>query len=102
MLKTSWRLALAHYLLTKVEVDGPDGAPGLLVLEVLQDIGLPAQTSTSQHKPTPLPGLEEPISEFMLTATFLTHARSSTLGTDVQTHRLKVRGWVGTICCGIP
>lgn len=60
ILKISWILVSAHYLLTEVEVDGPDWAPGLLVLVVLQDIGLPAQTSTSQHKPTSLPGLEEP------------------------------------------
>lgn len=62
ILKTSWTLASVHYLLTEVEVDGSDWAPGLLVLVVLQDIGLPAQTSTSQHKPTPLPGLEEAVS----------------------------------------
>ena len=52
--------ASASYLLAEVEVDGSDWPAGLLVLVVLQDIGLPAQTSASQHKPTPLPGLEEP------------------------------------------
>lgn len=55
--------ALASHLLAEVEVDGSDWPAGLLVLVVLQDIGLAAQTAASQHKPTPLPRLEEPISQ---------------------------------------
>lgn len=70
--------ALASYLLAEVEVDSSDWPAGLLVLVVLQDIGLAAQTSAPQHKPTPLPGLEEPTShEFTLTAAFLATVRSS-------------------------
>lgn len=42
-------------LFTQVQVDGPDWPPGLLVLEVLQDVWLSTQPTASQHKPSSLP-----------------------------------------------
>ena len=46
------------YLLTQVQVDGPDWPAGLLVLVVLQNIRFTAQPTASQHEPAPLPRLE--------------------------------------------
>lgn len=59
LLHTSFRFhpPVCVYLFTQVEVDGPDWPAGVLVLVVLQNVGLPAQPTTSQHEPAPLPRL---------------------------------------------
>lgn len=60
------------YLFTQVQVDGPDWSAGLWVLVILQDVRLPAQPSTSQHEPTPLPRLKRANDDYIMTATKIT------------------------------
>lgn len=61
---------LSSYLFAQIQIDVPDWPTGMRVLVVLQNVRLSAQSTASQHKPAPLPGLER-VKDLLLKKVFM-------------------------------
>lgn len=61
---------LSSHLFAQIQIDVPDWPTGMRVLVVLQNVRLSAQSTASQHKPAPLPGLER-VKDLLLKKVFM-------------------------------
>lgn len=61
---------LSSHLFAQIQIDVPDWPTGMRVLVVLQNVRLSAQSTASQHKPAPLPGLDR-VKDLLLKKVFM-------------------------------